>query len=87
MNQSPKWQVSVAAVLDVIRKYHEALHEATAMTYALRNTLKELDPSFEQVFQRNYTAIVTELSDANHLSLHMLEKIAGQLRDDPTWKD
>jgi hypothetical protein len=89
MTQTPSqnWRTSVAAVLDLLKKYHESLSEVTAMAYAVRRTAEQLDGRFASLLEKNYRDITSELSAANHLTQHLLEKIAGQLRDDPNWKD
>jgi len=87
MSESPDWRVSIAALLDLMAIQQTAISDATQMAYALRNTLKEIDPNFEETFVKNYTAIAQQLSDANHVTQHLLEKIAGQLRGDPNWRE
>ena len=84
---NPNWRTSVAAVLDLLKKYHESLQEVTVMAYAVRRTAEQLDVRFAPLLEKNHAEITNELSAANHLTLHLLEKIAGQLRDDPDWKD
>jgi len=83
-----EWRRNAAATLDLLREYQQALFEATAEAEALRLTLEETDSTFHTRFERHLKAVKSgELGTSNKLMLDLLEKNAGQLRDDPFWKD
>jgi hypothetical protein len=83
----PNWRLNAAATLDILRTHYEMLSEVTVVAYALRRTLEQADPSFQMKFAKNHADVENELSATKAATLHLLEKNAGQLRNDPYWKD
>ena len=82
------WRKNAAATLDLLRNYQQALFEVTAECRALRMTLEESDSTFHTRFSKHLMDLQSgELGTSNTLTLQLLEKNAGQLRDDPFWKD
>jgi hypothetical protein len=82
------WRKNAAATLDLLRNYQQTLFEVTAECRALRMTLEESDSTFHTRFSTHLMDLQSgELGNSNTLMLQLLEKNAGQLRDDPFWKD
>ncbi len=86
--EQPNWRLNAAATLDLLRQYQKALFDVTTQALALRLTLEENDSTFHTRYAKHLQDSQSgELGKANSLMLHLLEKNAGQLRDDPFWKD
>ena len=85
--QEADWRVSVGATLELLKKFYEASWDASMNVYAMRHYLAQKDVNFEKEFAACYGAVVQEFDSAHHTTLHMLDKLAGQLKGDPFWKD
>ncbi len=86
--QTRDWRANAAATLDLLRQYQQALFQVTVEAQALRLTLEETDSTFRTRYEKHLQDLRSgELGTANKLMLDLLEKNAGQLRDDPFWKD
>ena len=85
--QERDWRVSVGATLEILAKFYEASWDASMNVYAMRHYLMRKNQNFEKEFAVCYDAVVREYDSAHRTTLHMLEKLSGQLKGDPFWKD
>jgi hypothetical protein len=87
MKDSKEWRTNMASAIDVMRNLSRIMFEFQADLNALRATVAEIDPQFEERFARHHAVAEEALEDARAVTLQLLEKTAAKLRDDPFWKD
>ena len=83
---SPDWRKSVAGMLDSYRKLFEIVFQIQVQVTALERSLVA-DPALHEQYLKHCEDVRSELEDSKAVAVHLLEKTAGQLRDDPNWKD
>jgi len=84
---SPDWRQSVAGILDSYRKLFEIVFQIQVQVSGLERTLIDADPALRERFQQHCEEVRKELDDSKAVAVHLLERTAGKLRDDPQWKD
>lgn len=87
MSEANDWHTSMASAIDVMRNLSRIMFEFQADLNALKSTLAESDPEFQERFDRHHEAAEQALADAQTVTLQLLEKTAAKLRNDPFWKD
>lgn len=87
MNQANEWRTGMASAIDIMRNLSRIMFEFQADLNALKATLAEMDPQFQERFDRHHEAAEQALADARTVTLQLLEKTAARLRNDPFWKD
>ena len=81
------WRTSMASTLDIMRNLSRIMFEFQADLNAVKVTLAESDPQFEERFAKHHEEAEAALADARTVTLQLLEKTAAKLRNDPFWKD
>jgi hypothetical protein len=87
MEENKDWRSSMASTLDVMRNLSRIMFEFQADVNAMKASMADIDPQFEERFARHHEAAEEVLADARTVTLQLLEKTAAKLRDDPFWKD
>jgi hypothetical protein len=87
MSDSKDWRTSMASTIDIMRNLSRIMFEFQADLSALKATLAESDPQFQERFDRHHEAAEQAMADARTVTLQLLEKTAAKLRNDPFWKD
>ena len=84
---SPDWRQSVAGMLDSYRKLFEIVFQIQVQVSAMERTLIDANPELREQYLRHSEEVRKELEDSKAVAVHLLERTAGKLRDDPQWKD
>ena len=87
MDEIKEWRTSMASTLDIMRNLSRIMFEFQVDLNALKASLTEADPQFEERFARQREVADQALADARAVTLQLLEKTAAKLRNDPFWKD
>ncbi len=87
MTEMNEWRTSMASTIDIMRNLSRIMFEFQVDLNAVKATLAESDPQFEEKFARHREEAEQTLADARQVTLQLLEKTAAKLRNDPFWKD
>jgi hypothetical protein len=87
MDEIKDWRTSMASTLDIMRNLSRIMFEFQADLNAVKASMAEVDPQFEERFARHREETEQALADARTVTLQLLEKTAAKLRNDPFWKD
>ncbi len=87
MTEMNDWRTSMASTIDIMRNLSRIMFEFQLDLNAMKATLAESDPQFEEKFAHHREEADKALADAREVTLQLLEKTAAKLRNDPFWKD
>jgi hypothetical protein len=87
MDEIKDWRANMASTIDIMRNLSRIMFEFQVDLNALKATVAELDPQFEERFARHHQEADKLFADAREVTLQLLEKTAAKLRNDPFWKD
>jgi len=85
--EPPDWRQSVAGMLDSYRKLFEIVFQIQVQVTGMERTLIDSEPTLREKYLQHCEEVRSELEDSKAVAVHLLEKTAGKLRDDPQWKD